>query len=364
MRASAKLPPPRIVRLVDRIRTGFQKLHRRSAPPQVAMLELVMAGWLSQAVHVAAKLGIADELTQGPRSVEDLAATVGADPGALHRLLRALAQYDVFVQLPDGRFDQSRMSDALRRQTPGGSVRGFALYLGSAEHHTHWSALDRAVQTGASAIPALRGMAFFDYVRTQPTFGRIFNDAMTSVADLAREPVLAAYDFSRYRTIVDVGGGHGRLLAGILAQAPGARGVLFDLPEVVAGAERELAESGAAERCRIEPGSFFERVPADGDAYVLKHILHDWDDTRATQILQRVREAIPGTGKLLLVESVIPEDASFHIAKLIDLEMLLSVGGKERTRAEFTSLLAGAGFSLERVVETASPLCVIEARPA
>ncbi|MET0343295.1 MAG: methyltransferase [Polyangiales bacterium] len=365
MTASARpRATPRLARIVNRLRTGVQTLHRRTAPPQIAMLELLMSGWLSQAVHAAARLGIADQLAGGPREVDDLARAVGANPDALRRLLRALAQHGVFRLRRDGRFAQSPLSETLRREAPGGSVRGFALYQGHAEHRAHWSSLDRAVESGEPVVPAMRGAPFFEFMQRSPAFARVFNEAMTSVSDLAEPHVLAAYDFAPYATIVDVGGGHGRLLAGILARAPHARGLLYDLPEVISGAGATLGSLGVGARCDIEAGSFFERVPRGGDAYVLKHIVHDWDDTRAAQVLQRVREAIGHAGRLVLIESIVPEGPAPHMAKLLDLEMLVNVGGKERTHAEYAKLLAATGFAITRVVETATPLSIIEARPA
>lgn len=357
-----KLPPPRLARVMEAVRDRLQRLHRRSVPPQVALLELVTASWLSQAIYAAAKLGVADLLEDEPLSAEALAQALGADREGIYRLLRALAPSGVFRQLDDGRFAQTPLSAALRSDADG-SLRGFVLYVGSPEHRAHWSRLDAAVRTGKDAIPALRGMPFFDYVQRDRDFGSVFDGAMTSVSDLAQRAVLSAYDFAPYRSIVDLGGGQGRLLSAILAGFPRARGVLYDLPEVVVGAADVLARAGVASRCTVESGSFFEHVPRGGDAYLLKHIVHDWADAHACAILRNVRAACMPDSRLLLIESVLPEDGTPHPAKLFDLEMLLSVGGRERTEREFRSLLARADFALERIVPTASPLAILEARP-
>jgi len=355
-----RLPPPRLARLVERVRDRLSRLYRGTVPPEVALLELVTAGWLSQAVCAAAELGIADVLANGPLDAPAIARALGCDASAVYRLLRALAQHGVFRHEPDGRFAQSPLSAALRTDAPG-SLRSFARYVGHPAARAHWSALDGAVRSGEPAVPALRGMPFFAYTQADPAFGAVFNDAMTSIADLAERAVLAAYDVTQLGTVVDVGGGQGRLLAGLLARAPEARGVLFDLPEVVAGAPLLLGQRGVRDRCIVEAGSFFERAPTGGDTYVLKHILHDWDDERALVILHNLRDAMRSGARLVIIESVLPEGAAPHFGTLQDLEMLVSVGGKERTEADFRALLEQARFTLARVVPTASPLSVLEA---
>jgi hypothetical protein len=208
----------------------------------------------------------------------------------------------------------------------------------------------------------LRGTNFFDYLDTNPELAAVFNDAMTSMSAMAIDPVLAAYDFSRFGQIVDVGGGHGSLLAAVLKSAPNANGVLFDLPSVVEGAPPVLDVAGIADRCTVSAGSFMEAVPEGGDAYLLKTIIHDWDEETALLILRNVRAAMSPKAKLLLLEMVLPEHDSAHFGTMLDLEMLVVAGGKERTRSEYANLLARAGFQLERVVETAGPLSIVEAR--
>ena len=204
-------------------------------------------------------------------------------------------------------------------------------------------------------------MPFFEYVKTDTDLAEAFNNAMTAGSEFAIYAVLAAYDFTGYRKIIDVGGGHGRLLSMILAKAPNAGGVLFDLPAVVDGAGPELKRAGVAERCEVVGGSFFESVPEGGDAYLMKAIIHDWNDDDALKILGNIRSAIAPSGKLLLLESALPERSSSDLGMLIDLEMLVAVGGKERTRAEWANLLGRAGFRLNRVVPTATPVSIIEA---
>jgi hypothetical protein len=236
-------------------------------------------------------------------------------------------------------------------------------FIGHPTHWEHWGQLLYAVQTGKTAAEKLRGAPFFDYLETDPELAKVFNDAMTGVSGLAIETLMPAYDFSDRRLIVDVGGGHGALLAAVLAQAQDASGVLFDLPSVVADAGPLLEAAGVSSRCTVTGGSFFDSVPEGGDAYLLKTIIHDWDEDSAIAILRSVRSAIVDGGKLLLIELVLPEGTPLHPGMLIDLEMLVTAGGRERTAAEYAELLARAGFRQTRVVPTAGPMSVVEAVP-
>lgn len=360
--SNAKVPPAKLARLVETARHYLYRLHQKTVPAPAAMSEMILAGWTAQAITVAADLGVADALSDGPLPIDELARRVGADQDALHRLLRALISRGVFRQRRDGRYDLSPLGETLRSAGPV-SMAGAARFYGSPQHHEHWSALADSVRTGKAAVPALRGVDFFEYAATNPEYGEKFNQAMTSSSELALAPVVAAYDFSPYSTIVDVGGGHGRLLAAVLAATPTARGVLFDRPEVVANAPTLLGERNVADRVEVVAGSFFDRIPTGGDAYVLKHIIHDWCDDDAVRILRNVRAATETSATVLLVEFVIPTHQRESLGKWADLEMLLCVGGRERTEAEFGQLLGRAGFRLTRVVQTASPVSVVEARP-
>jgi DNA-binding transcriptional ArsR family regulator len=358
--ASAKVPPAKVVRVVERARHHLNRLHQRMVPPHAAMMELILGAWTAQAIAAAADLGVADALAEGPRSAAELAVVVNADADALGRLLRALAGRGIFRQRRDGRYELTALAATLRSDAHVSMAAG-ALLVGSAQHREHWSHLAEAVRTGRAVVPELRGKPLFEYLADEPELAEIFNRAMTSSSELSIAPVVAAYDFSPYPTIVDVGGGHGRLLAAILAATPDARGVLFDLPEVVAGAPALLREHHAQDRMRIAEGSFFERLPENGDAYVLKNIIHDWPDDYAVRILRNVRAAA-GTGKrVLLVEFVIPNHDREFLAKWLDLDMLIVAAARERTAAEYGQLLNRAGFQMTRVVETASPFSIVEA---
>jgi antitoxin (DNA-binding transcriptional repressor) of toxin-antitoxin stability system len=266
----------------------------------------------------------------------------------------------IFRRRRDGRYELTPLADTLRSDAEV-SMAAMARFVGAPQHREHWSHLVDAVRTGRAVIPELRGKPVFEYLADEPELAEIFNHSTTSASELSIAPVTAAYDFSPYATIVDVGGGHGRLLAAILAATPAARGVLFDLPQVVAGAATLLRQHHAHNRVRIVEGSFFERIPDDGDAYVLKNVIHDWPDDDAVQILRNVRTAA-GAGKtILLVELVIPKHNRDFLGKWTDLEMLIGAAARERSATEYGRLLNHAGFQMSRVVETASPFSIVEA---
>jgi C-methyltransferase len=363
MSTTAKVPPARLARVVEWIRHQLYRLHQRLVPAPAAMMEMIIAAWTSQAITVVAQLGVADALADGPLPIDELAARVGADADALGRLLRALISRGVFRHRRDGGYELNSLAATLCSDAPVSMVWA-ARFYGSAEQRERWTLLVDSVRTGNSVVPALHGKESFDYFAEEPEHAELFNQTMTSISQLTDAPVVAGYDFSAYHTIVDVGGGHGTLLAAILAAAPASRGVLYDLPRVVASAPGLLREHNVADRVRIGEGSFFDCVPGGGDAYVLKNIMHDWPDEKAVQILRNVRAAAGPRATVLLVELVIPNHDRDFPGKWADLEMLLNLGARERTAAEYGDLLSQAGFRMTRVVQTASPLSVVEARPA
>jgi hypothetical protein len=357
-----KAPPAWLFAGIGRVRNALNLASRSAVPPNIALLELAQGAWLTQALYAATKLGIADALRGGPRSADDVAREVGADPAATYRVMRALASNGV-LKLRRGRFRLTRVGHALRSDHHG-SMAPLITLIGSPEHWEHWGHLLHSVRTGGTAVEVVRGRPVFDYLDTNPTYATVFNDAMTGVSSVAIEMAVPRYDFSDRTLIVDVGGGHGALLAAVLARAPQARGVLFDLPTVVDGAAARLQAAGVAQRCAVTGGSFFDAVPDGGDAYLLKTVIHDWDDEQSIDILRNVRTAIAAHGKVLLMELVLPEGAPPHPGMLLDLEMLVHAGGRERTAAEYGDLLSRAGFRLTRVIPTAGPLSIVEAVPA
>jgi hypothetical protein len=359
----AKTPPTWLINTVGRVRNVLDTASRSAVPPNIALLELAQGAWLTQALYVTVKLGIADALRDGPRSAEDVATAVGTDPGATYRVMRALAANGLLKLRRDGRFSLTRVGQALRSDYDGSMAPMIAM-VGHPEHWEHWGNLLHSVRTGESAAEKVRGLPVFDYLDTNPEYAKVFNDAMTGVSAVAISAAVPAYPFSDHKLIVDVGGGHGALLSAVLAQAPDARGVLFDLPAVVDGAGAEFDRAGVAHRCTKTAGSFFESVPDGGDAYLLKTVIHDWDDEKSLTILRNVRTAIHPNGKVLLFEMVLPEGAPPHPGMLLDLEMLVHPGGRERTAAEYRDLLARAGFRMTRVIGTPGPMSIVEAVPA
>ena len=307
----------------------------------------------SQALYVAAKLGIADHLVDGPKPVDELAKTTGTDAPSLYRVLRALASLGIFTEQGDRVFALTPTAEPLRSDVPN-SLRDVAIFWGEDWHWETWGKTIYSVRTGNSAWAQAHGDDVFAYFEKNPEAGEIFNRAMSSFSGLATKAVVDAYDFSGIETLIDIAGGHGRLLAGVLEAYPSMHGVLFDLPHVLEGAPR-------VSRCEYVSGDFFVSVPSGGDAYIMKHIIHDWDDERALKILGNIRQAMKPDGRVLLVEAVIADGNNQDFGKLLDLEMLVSPGGKERTAAEYEELFTRAGLRLTRILPTKSPYSVIEA---
>ncbi|BBZ10375.1 hydroxyneurosporene methyltransferase [Mycobacterium branderi] len=357
------VPPPGVARIVEWIRHYLCRIHQQLMPAPAAMLEMIIAGWTSQAITVAAQLGVADALADGPLPIAELAARVGADADALERLLRALISRGIFRHRRGGRYELNSLARTLRSDAPV-SMAWAARFYGSAEQRQRWTLLADSVRTGQAVVPALHGTGSFDYFAGHPEHAELFNRTMTSISQLTDAAVATGYDWGRYPTIVDVGGGQGPLLAAILHAAPASRGVLYDLPNVVDAASNLLCQRKIADRVRVVTGSFFDAVPGGGDAYVLKNIVHDWPDQQAVQILRNVRAAAGSQATVLLVELVIPDHDRDFPGKWADLEMLLNLAGRERTAAQYRELLSQAGFRMTRVVRTASPLSVVEARAA
>jgi hypothetical protein len=331
-------------------------------PPTVQMFQFILSLMVPQAIHVAAKLGIADIVAKAPATADELAATTQSNAPALSRLLKFLASVGIFSEDSSGSFQQTPLSDVLRADHPQ-SVRGAAIAFGSGLLWKAFGELSSTIATGKPAFNHVFGTSFFEYLAAHSEDATIFNAAMTSVSSVELPSVVAAYDFSGFERIVDVGGGQGALLHGILSANPKLRGVLFDLPSVVAGAE-SLGSGPIAERCEIVGGDFFQEIPEGADAYLMRVVIHDWNDQDALKILKNCRRAIPEHGKLLLVESVLRPPNQPDPGRFNDLTMLvMAPGGRERTEAEFTQLLSEAGFALMRVLPATGLTSIVEARP-
>ncbi|MCO1580360.1 acetylserotonin O-methyltransferase [Crossiella sp. SN42] len=332
--------------------------------PHQHLLGLLGGKMVAAALCVLARIGVADELAHGPLPVAELARRTGCHPPTLYRFLRATASVGVFAETPGGDFALTPAAELLRSDVPG-TLRYLAyLYGETSVWNCFGSAID-TLRTGEPSGPALRGgKGWFEYMAGDPEYAEVFHLAMTGVSERATA-VAAAYDFDRFATVADIGGGQGRLLAAILNRNPGQRGILFDTASAIGGAEPVLSGYGVADRVERVVGDFFASVPPGADAYVLKAILHDWNDRDALRILRNIRTALAGRpdGRVLIVEAVVPGDNDWHYSKLMDLAMAVSLGGQERDAGQWRSLLAEAGFELCAVTETAPPHCVIEARP-
>ncbi len=313
---------------------------------------LVNGYQVSQAIHVAATLGLADLVADGARTSDDLAAATDTDADALYRLLRALASVGVFREEEGKRFALTELGDALRTDSPE-SIVDWAAFVGRGYYRDAWSSLIDSVRTGENAFRLAHGVGVWEYRARRPEESAIFDGAMAGNSRLVIRSLLAAYDFGRFGTIVDVGGGNGALLAALLDEYPYLRGVLFDQPHVVDGVD-------LGERCDVVAGSFFETVPEGGDAYLLKWILHDWEDEEAAAILRTIRRS---GATVIVVERIVGPPNETPEAKLSDLNMLVGPGGKERTLDEFAALFGSAAYRLVAVTPTPSGMHVIEAAP-
>jgi O-methyltransferase domain/Dimerisation domain len=332
-------------------------------PPTMALMHMIHGSKITQLLYVVAKLGIADLLRDGPKRSEELAQAVGAHPRTLYRVLRALASLGVFAEDQAQCFHLTPLAHLLRTEVPE-SLRALAIFYGEEWVWHAEGALLYSVRTGKAAFTHVHGLGPFDYYRQHAEAAACFNTAMTSLSGNELAAVMAAYDFAGMATIVDVGGGQGALLAEILKTYPHARGMLFDLPAVVESAQPLLEAAGIAARCTRVAGDFFQTVPSGGDAYILKRVIHDWDDTPAGTILTQCRRAMAAHSRLLLIERVIPPGNAPSLGKLGDITMLLHYGALERTEAEYRGLLEAAGFTLVRIIPTQAPLSIIEGVPA
>jgi hypothetical protein len=329
----------------------------KKTSPHTTMLNLMIGHWVARLILVAAKLNLSDLLKQGPRTADELAATAGVRAPQLYRVLRALASVGVFAETKDRRFKLTPLAATLQTGVPG-SMRTGALLLNSDWQWDAWQQLLHGVETDEVPFVKAHGMSVFEYLDKHPEDLAVFHESTTGLTNPA---IAAAYKFSTFRTLVDVGGGHGSLLATILKENPKLNGVLFDQPPVIAGARsnRHVTAKGIANRCTLESGDFFASMPKGGDAYIMKYILHDWSDEHSVKILSNCRAAMNANGRVLVVDSVIPPGNSPGYVKLLDIEMLI-IGGRERTKAEFAAIFRKAGLKLTRVISTKGPLSIVE----
>ncbi len=334
-------------------------------PSESPILDLVIGFWSACAVATFARLGVADHLADAPRHPTELARDLGLDADGLFRLMRALAALGMLTRTEDDRFALTAAGQALRSDVPGSQRALIASELDTA-HYLPWGRLEQAVRTGRPVFESVFSMKTWEYYRDRsPEEGRLFSANMTAMSQIETRGILASYSFADAECIVDVGGAHGAFLAAVLREAPRARGILFDQAQVVAEASTVLRTFGVEQRVQCIAGNFFESVPGGGDVYLLKHILHDWDDADCIRILEHVRTAMRAGGRVVVAEHPLPEnDVGAPMGALLDLNMLIMLGGKERTPAEYAALFEKAGLKLTRVVPTQAPSAIIEARPA
>jgi hypothetical protein len=333
---------------------------QQTPPPEQQMAHFIFGKVVAMAISVAAKLRIADKLAATPMNNEELARETKTHPQNLSRLMRALISLGIFSEGGQGQYQLTPLSQLLRTGVKG-SMRGMADFMGAEWSWKAWGHLMDSVRTGRTAFTEVYGEPCFDYLAKHPEESAAFNEGMVGFSTGIAEAVVKAFDFSAIKSMMDVGGGHGGLLLTILKATPKLQGIIFDSAHVVTGAVDPIHQAGLKDRCITAAGDFFKEVPGNVDAYILKHIIHDWNDVDAARILKTVRTAAkPGT-KLFLVEAVIPENDKPHLGKLLDLEMMVIASGRERTQTEYAQLLSQTGFRLEKVIPTQSPVELIEA---
>jgi O-methyltransferase/methyltransferase family protein len=335
---------------------------RGTPPAHVGILLLLNGAHVAGAVSCLAQLGIPDLVEAAPKSAEELASQIGADPQALYRLMRATASVGVLSEGPDGKFSQTPMSTVLRSDaTP--SLRALAI-MGNREWHARgWSHLEYCVRTGKQALDQIYGAPIFEFFKQNPAEAQIFNDAMTQLSMIDSPAVADAYNFDGIRSIMDVAGGHGLLLATILKRNPNLRGTLYEMPHVLEGAKNRPLKP-VLDRCTLASGDMFSSLPAGADAYIMKHIIHDWPNDRCVQILKACRKGVNPGGRLLVVDSVIHPGNDFSSSKFLDLQMLIFPSGCERTEKQFRDLFAAAGWKLSRIIPTVATDSIVEGVPA
>jgi hypothetical protein len=328
-------------------------------PPSAQLMQMVFGFIPARAISLVAELGIADLLKDGAKSAKELAIATDSHARSLYRLLRVCASVGVFSENENNQFSNTVLSDLLRSDSPE-SLKDFSIMIGDNTQFKTWGRFDYAVKTGQPAFDEVFGMPYFDFIGINPKEAKTFNDAMTGMSIGSSMAVLQSYDFSGIKILVDVGGGHGFLLASILNKYPDMQGINFDVPALKADAEALFAQHGVSNRSHYDSGDFFQTVTTGGDAYIMKHIIHDWNDEQCVAILSNCRKGIKKGGKVLLVEMVLPDGNEPSMGKLLDLQMLSVLPGCERTRAEYADLLEKSGFELTQIVPTPSPYSVIE----
>jgi len=331
-------------------------------PPQAVLMEMAQGVWAAKALQVAADLGIADLIANESKTTEELSKTVQVNSDALYRLLRALASRGIFKEVGDNRFENTPISEAIRIDVPG-SVRDYVIYVPNDGSILAWSKFMDVMKTGNPSYNEANGCEFWEYHQKHPELGQRFDGAMTALNAQVTSGLFESYDFSQFNRLIDVAGGRGTLLASILSKNPQLRGCLYEQSSVIEEAKPYLERRGVLDRCELISGDFFESIPEGYDAYLMSHVIHDWEDDQALAILRNCRAAIPKHGRLLILDAVLGKDNAPHLAKWLDLVLLVAVRGRERTEREFRNLLQASDFELKKVIDLPAAVAVIESEP-
>ena len=354
-----KLPPVWFIKILNLFRYGLLYINRSIFPGNIVLYEHFQYLWLLPCIRVAAEFNIATILRDQPRTISELAALTGSNPEYLYRIMRGLIGNGIFKLRKDGRYVNSSMSKALIDGKD--SLRYMIMqHLGSFNWGT-FNELIHAVRTGDDAVTKVQGKGIYDYLSEHPDESELFTRSMSNLSELSIAPILSAYDFSKFGILADIGGGEGLLLSAILHKYPRLKGILFDRKESITRAESIFIKFGVKDKIKTIQGDFFESAPGGADVYLLKNILHNWNDRDCVRILNNIMKVLPGEGKILIIEMVVSENNKPSFSKLIDIQMMVSMkGGKERTRKEYDTILTNAGLKINKVIPTIAPISIIE----
>ena len=325
-------------------------------PQPAQLMKFIVGKWISKPIYVAAELGIADMLAEDPKSIEELAQTSQSHAPSLYRMMRALASVGIFFETEGKRFELTPMAECLKN----GAMRSVALMFNSDWSDKAWGYFLDSVKTGDTAFEKAHGMSVSDWLENNPQAAKVFNEANAVKAVNSHRAIVDVYDFSGVNTLTDVGGGLGALMAEILIVNPLMNGVVADIPSVIQKARKIIRSRGLEDRCEAVGCDFFKEIPAGSDGYLMSHILHDWSAEQCKTILTNCHKAMKPESKLLVVEMIVPPGNQPSMAKLLDLEMLVITGGRERTETEFNNLFVSSGFKLSRIIPTKESICIIE----
>ncbi|MFO7828263.1 MAG: methyltransferase [Bacteroidales bacterium] len=354
-----KYPSPFIVKALEKFRYFLFKMSRKFTAPNIAIVEMVQAFYVSKAIGVAAELNIAEYLKEKERNISELAQLTNTNEESLYRLMRMLASQGIFKEKKNRVFAQNRLSKTMIDRTD--SMRFMIMHLANTVNWNLFDELYHVVKTGKNASEQVLGMNVFEYLEKYPEKNKIYNTAMTNSSLMLSYAILSEYRFKNANCIVDIGGGHGTLLSMILIKNKNLKGILFDLPHVIKDADENFKNHNIADRVELISGSFYDTIPTGGDVYIMKNIIHNLSDQKAVEILKRIKDVLPEKGKILIIEPLIINNNRYSFAKLFDIQMMVSLdGGKERTKDEYIQMIEKAGLKLNRIVQTAAPFPLIE----